>query len=139
MSYLLDTNVISELSRKLPAPQVVHWIDSRDPQRLYLSAITIGEIRRGIALQADVARKVRLEEWLVNALLPRFSGRILSIDVEVMLTWGVLAAQAKRTLPAFDSLIAALARHHNFQLVTRNEADFADMGVSVINPWRVAG
>ena len=139
MSYLLDTNVISELSRKQPAAQVVHWIDSRDPQRLYLSAITIGEIRRGIALQADVTIKARLEEWMVNALLPRLSGRILSIDVEVMLTWGALAVQAKRTLPAFDSLIAALARHHNFQVVPRNEADFAGLGVSVINPWRIAG
>lgn len=139
MNYLFDTNVISELVAREPNPQVVQWIDSLDPATVYLSVITIGELRRGIEKLPDSKRRDTLRDWLDDDLLVRFSGRILVLDVAVMLTWGALTVRLERAgkpLPAIDSLIAALALHHNCGLVTRNEADFKDTGVTVINPWR---
>lgn len=139
MNYLFDTNVISELVAREPNPQVVQWIDSLDPATIYLSVITIGELRRGIEKLPDSKRRDTLRDWVNDDLLVRFSGRILVLDVAVMLTWGELTARlesAGKPMPAIDSLIAALALHHNCGLVTRNEADFKDTGVTVINPWR---
>lgn len=142
MRYLLDTNVISELVSKQPSPKVVQWIDDSDASDMdlvLLSAITIGELRKGVEKLPDSKRKDTLLAWLKDDLLVRFSGRVLSIDVDVMLTWGALVGRLERVgrpLPAMDSLIAALAIHHNCGLVTRNEADFKDTGVTVINPWR---
>jgi toxin FitB len=135
MKYLLDTNVISELIAREPEPQVVAWVDSLDPNFVYLSVITIGEISQGIAKLPPSKRQETLVEWLHNELLIQFRGHILDIDTAVMLTWGQLTAKAKRTLPAIDSLLAAVALHHDCALVTRNEKDFADTGLVVINPW----
>lgn len=139
MKYLLDTNVISELIAKQPNPQVVDWVDSLDPDSIYLSALTIAEIRKGIAKLSDSRRKATLEHWLANNLLIRFDGRILSLDVDVMLAWGQevgeLAAQGIN-MPVFDSLIGATALHHRCTLVTRNEADFRFMRVALVDPWK---
>jgi predicted nucleic acid-binding protein len=139
MKYLLDTNVIPELVARQPDPRVVQWLDSLDPNSIYLSVITIGELRKGIEKLPDSQRKETLSDWLSNDLLVRFSGRVLMLDVEVMLTWGALMGQLERQgrpLPAMDSLIAALARHHHCSLVTRNEGDFAATGITIVNPWR---
>jgi tRNA(fMet)-specific endonuclease VapC len=139
MKYLLDTNVISELVAKRPDPRVVQWVDSLDPDSIYLSVITIGELRRGIEKLLDSKRKETLRDWLNDDVLIRFSGRILVIDVPVMLTWGELTGRLERTgkpLPAIDSLIAALALHHNCTLVTRNEDDFKEAGITIVNPWK---
>lgn len=136
MRYLLDTCVISELIAKQPNPQVGRWIDETDEERLYLSVITIGEIKRGVEKLPESHRKTRLKGWLDDDLLIRFQGRILSIDTPVMLVWGKLAARIGRSLPAMDSLIAAIALSHNLHLVTRNEKDFAETGVEIVNPWR---
>lgn len=138
MNYLLDTNIISELVAKQPSQKVVEWIDTLADERIYLSAITIGELKKGIEKLPASQRKALLREWLTEELLTRFTGRILTIDVTVMLTWGQLTAtleQRGRKLPAMDSLIAALALQRGFILVTRNEADFYDTGVTVLNPW----
>jgi predicted nucleic acid-binding protein len=138
VTYLLDTCVISELVAKEPNPSVVGWIDSIDEDKLFLSAITIGEIKRGIEKLADSTRKSVLREWLEDDLLIRFRGKILPIDTAVMLVWGQLAAelhkQGKR-MPAIDSLIAATCLQRRLELATRNEGDFAHSGVTVINPW----
>jgi toxin FitB len=137
--FLLDTNVISELVRPRPDSGVVQWLDSADEELLVLSVVTLGEIRKGIAMLLDPARKVRLEAWLSSNLLPRFEGRILPIDQAVAERWGQLAgslAAQGLPLPVIDGLLAATALHHNLILVTRNTRDVAMTGVAVFDPWR---
>lgn len=139
MNYLLDTCVISELIARRPNPQVVEWTDGVDESRLYLSVIAIGEIRKGIEKLSDPQRRAEIQEWLDNELLVRFAGRIVALDVGVMLCWGELMGgleRAGQTMPAIDSLIAATALHGGFSLVTRNEEDFRHTGVPIVNPWR---
>jgi tRNA(fMet)-specific endonuclease VapC len=138
MKYLLDTNVISELVAKQPLNKVIDWLDNTDDSLIYLSVITIGEIKQGIERLPDSKRKTVLRDWVSDELLPRFQGHILALDTAVMLTWGVLTAmleQKGRKLPAMDSLVAAIALQGQFVLVTHNEADFADTGVTILNPW----
>ena len=139
MNYLLDTCVISELIAKQPNQKFIQWIDSIEEKRLYLSVMTIGEIRKGIEKLPDSQRKATLQTWLSDQLLIRFNERIVSIDTGVMLTWGQLTGaleSAGKTMAAIDSLIAAIALHGNFSLVTRNEDDFKNTGVPVVNPWK---
>lgn len=138
MIYLLDTCVVSELVARRPQPEVLAWLAQIDEGRFFLSAITFGEIARGIHKLPQSGRKEQLADWLEEELLPRFKGRVLSLDTPVMLTWGRLVADLEskgRPLPAVDSLIAALALHHDLELVTRNEKDFEGVGVTIVNPW----
>lgn len=138
MNYLLDTNVISDVISKQPNLKVSEWLRTVDEQRTFLSVVTIGEIKRGIERLPTSARKEKLLDWLDGELLIRFRGRILTIDLAVTLTWGTLNAdmvKIGRKLPVADSLIAATVLHHRLSLVTRNGADFAETGVSVLNPW----
>ena len=139
MNYLLDTNVISELIAKQPNKKVVEWLDGLDPNTVYLSVITIGEIRKGIEKLAPSKRRDRVREWLDGDLLLRFQGRILEITTEVMLIWGELTGRLEkegRQITGIDSLIAAIALQGNYRLVTRNESDFQHTGVTTLNPWR---
>ena len=138
MKYLLDTSIVSELVSKRPNEQVIKWIDGIDDQLAYLSVITLGEIKRGIEKLPESHRKKRLDNWLHEELLIRFAERVLAIDLPVMLAWGTLVARMERKgkpLPALDSFIAAIALHHDLQLVTRNVKDFAGTGVTLVNPW----
>jgi tRNA(fMet)-specific endonuclease VapC len=138
MNYLLDTIVISELVAKRPDAKVIEWVRSIDEERLYLSVITIGEIKKGIEKLPASARKAELSSWLVNDLLARFERRLVVLDVDVMLAWGELTARLERDkqmMPAIDSLIAALAWAGNFTLVTRNTGDFDGAGIDLLNPW----
>ena len=138
--FLLDTNVISELVRPRPDPRVARWLDSADEELLFLSVLTLGEIRKGITTLTDPARKARLEVWLHGNLLPRFESRILPIDQAIAERWGqitgLLAAQGS-PLPVIDGLLAATALDHNLTLVTRNTRDVALTGVGVFDPWTV--
>lgn len=139
MNYLLDTCVISELVTKRPNPQVIAWIDSTEEARLHLSVITLGEIQKGIEKLSDSERKTELETWLNETLLRRFADRIALIDTDVMLAWGRLAGALEKVgkpMSAIDSLIAAIALHNNFIIVTRNETDFENAGIKVFNPWK---
>lgn len=136
MSYLVDTNVLSELRRKLPDEGVVHWFEQRPPSTLYLSVLTLGEIRKGIEGAMDTQRRQRLRDWLGTDLQAFFTGRVLPVDTMVADRWGSLLAAAGRPLPAIDSLLAATALVHDLVLVTRNVKDFANLSVQVFNPWR---
>ncbi len=136
MSYLLDTNVLSELRRRVPDPAVVAWVEGRPASTFFLSVLTLGEIRKGIDSLADEHRRSRLLDWLEAEVPAFFSGRILAVDLPVADRWGRLLAQAGRPLPAIDSLLAATALQHGLRLVTRNVRDFAFPGLELINPWQ---
>ncbi len=138
MNILLDTNVISEMVRKQPNSTVVSWIESHDESSLYLSVITVGELVKGIAKLNDDTRIKLLERWVYHDLVHRFEGRILTLDLSVMVRWGRIQGHAERenfTLPAMDSMIAAIAIEHNMIVATRNTEDLIRCGANVMNPW----
>ena len=135
MSYLIDTNVLSELRRKMPNAGVVEWFAKRPTSTLFLSVLTLGELRKGIEGIRDADRRMTLLDWLETDLPIFFTGRILSIDTQVANRWGRMVATAGRTLPAIDSLIGATASHHGLSLVTRNIRNFVDLCLDLINPW----
>jgi len=119
--FLLDTNCISELVRAKPEPRVLEWMDAADESLLFLSVLTLGEIRKGIAGLPQSRRRTRLESWLELELRSRFAGRILSIDGAVADDWGLVAAEAKpkgSSLSAIDGLLAATALQHNLTIVS---------------------
>jgi predicted nucleic acid-binding protein len=136
--FLLDTNVISELIRPKPETKVTTWIDATDEELLFLSVVTLGEIRKGVTLLPRSARRTALEVWLGSDLPSRFSERILNIDQEVADRWGHvsgLTSARGANLAVTDGLLAATAIRHNLTLVTRNTKDVAATGVSLFNPW----
>ena len=138
MKYLLDTCVISELVTKKPNPKVVDFIDSLDPDDVFLSVITIGEIVKGIEKLSGSKRKQKLNDWLKENLLARFDGKIIPLDTDVLIEWGALTARVEskgKPMPAIDSLIAATVSMHKMTLVTRNVDDFASAGIEIVNPW----
>lgn len=132
--YLIDTCVVSEARRR--TPQAVNWLAAAHPNALFLSAITIGEIAKGVAMKArtDPGTAAVLGRWLDELRLV-YASRILPVDDAVATAWGHL--MAARTRPMADALIAATARVNNKILVTRNTADFADMGVEIADPWAI--
>lgn len=137
--FLLDTNVISELIRPKPDPKVTKWIDATDEEILFLSVLTLGEIRKGVVLLPRGARRTVLEAWLRSELPLRFSGRILNIDQRVADRWGHLSGLTSArgaNVAVIDGLLAATATEHNLTLVTRNTKDVAATGASLFNPWR---
>jgi toxin FitB len=134
VSYLIDTNVLSELRRKMPDPRVADWFSLRPADTLYLSVLTLGEIRKGIEALLEAPRRMALLDWLETDLPAFFSGRILPIDAAVADRWGRLVAQAGRPLPAIDGLLVATAAQYGFILVTRNQRDMQGLGVQVLNP-----
>jgi toxin FitB len=130
--YLVDTNVVSEARRGSPA--AVNWLRSVDPATIYLSALTLGEIMRGIALKlkSDPATAARLAEWLQRVRRDH-ADRILTITDQIALEWGRIGALRPRG--DVDGLIAATSLVHDLILVTRNVGDFKDTGVTILNPW----
>ncbi|MBE9035833.1 type II toxin-antitoxin system VapC family toxin [aff. Roholtiella sp. LEGE 12411] len=139
MSYILDTNIISELIAKQPNQRVIDWIKGIDKNNLFVSVITIGEIRKGIQKLPESLRKKNIQDWFENELLIGFEGRILPLDLSVILLWGELVGALEkegRKLPPLDSLIAATTKHHNYTLVTRNEKDFDGIEIVVFNPFK---
>jgi toxin FitB len=135
VSYLLDTNVLSELRRKTPDKGVLDWMAHRPASVLYVSVLTVGELRKGIDGVTDAARKAALLDWLETELPAFFTGRILPIDLRVADRCGRMVSAAGRPVPAIDSLIGATAAHHGLSLVTCNIRDYAGLGLDVINPW----
>jgi predicted nucleic acid-binding protein len=134
--FLLDTNVPSELTRPSPDPRVIRWVASHDD--LHLSVISIGELRRGLALLAPGKRRLQLEHWFGHSLLPLVATRILPITQPIADRWGLLGAECQlrgAPLNLADGLIAATALEHRLTVVTRNGKDFAGLGVAILNPW----
>lgn len=139
MRYLLDTNVVSEANRRAPNERVVRWLDSQPLANVYLSVITLGELEEGISTLGETRRAQELRAWLTG-LTQSFTGRILTVDLAVVSTWGRIRAEAKRaglTPPAIDALIAATAIVHDLTLATRNVSDVQMLPVKVFNPWEV--
>ncbi|MEZ0072469.1 type II toxin-antitoxin system VapC family toxin [Planotetraspora sp. GP83] len=135
-SRLLDTNVVSETRKRNGSAQVKDWIGAAHGPLLYLSSLTVGEIRWGVELRrrSDPAQATALERWLYG-LHRRFRDRIIPVTSEVTEEWGRL--NAIRTLPTVDGLLAATARVNGWTLVSRNVKDFAGTGVSVVNPFEL--
>ena len=137
--FLLDTNCISEVVRVRPNPDLIEWVDAADEQALYLSVLTLGEIRKGIENLAESRRRRELVEWLEVDLRKRFANRILPVDFETADLWGRLAGAMRRhgtPLPVLDALLAATAQRYGLTVVSRNTRDFLNAGVSVLNPWQ---
>lgn len=138
MSFLLDTNVVSEPTRPQPDPRVLEWFSAQTDETLFLSALTLGELRRSILLLDEGRKRRGLLRWLDERIEPGFGGRVVAVDAVVMRTWAELQVRAVRhgrMLPVIDGLFAASALAHDFTLVTRNTADFAATGVELLNPW----
>jgi predicted nucleic acid-binding protein len=138
VKYLLDTCVVSELTRPNPIKALVDWIGSQQEERLFMSVLTLGELRKGIDRLQDGAKRSRLENWLDCDLRLRFTGRWLPVDEEVAERWGLISAGAEGrglSLPVIDGLIAATALVHGMTVVTRNESDLQNTGVPILNPW----
>ena len=135
MSYLVDTNVISELVRPKPAKAVLAWFENIPSEALHISVLTLGEIRKGVEQMPDGARREKLRLWLEHKLVDWFGTRILLVDIPVADRWGRLVAQMGRPVPSIDSLLAATALHYELRLVTRNQKDFGYPGLEVVNPW----
>lgn len=136
--YLLDTCVFSELIKKKPAISVAQWVSERNEGLFSVSALTIGEIKKGIVKTSDVKRKETLHMWLQDFVIPRFWSRIIPIDGAVALAWGELIGKfgkEGRVIPTIDSLIAASAIVHHLQIVTRNTKDFEGLDIPLVNPW----
>jgi|SRR5579871_1511786 len=139
--FLLDTNIPSELTRHRPELRVATWLQAADDEQLYLSVITLGEIRKGFTIVSDETRRLRLERWLEEELRPWFAGRILPVDEAVAERWGVLDGEQQlrgSPLNTADGLLAATALEHELTMVTRNVKDFAGLGVDIFNPWQAA-
>jgi toxin FitB len=137
--YLLDTNVPSEFSRDRPEPSVVKWLKAQPVTTLFLSAITIGEIRRGLVVTPQ-GRRADLEAWFHTDLLVWFRSRVLPVTHAIADRWGELDGQCQlkgRPLNTADGLIAATAVEHDLTLVTRNVRHFEDLGVAIFNPWEL--
>ncbi|MDR2212906.1 MAG: type II toxin-antitoxin system VapC family toxin [Pseudomonadales bacterium] len=136
MSYLIDTNVLSELRNRNADAKVVAWMQARPRQSLYLSVLSLGEIRKGIEGVADASFRQTLTDWLEVEVPNYFLGRLLPIDAAVADCWGRVQATAGRTLPVIDALMAATALQHDLTLVTRNVKDFTGLGLRFVNPWQ---
>jgi toxin FitB len=138
VNYLLDTTVVSEWTKPRPNRGVFEWLATIDEDRVFVSVITLAELRFGVARLAAGRRKTRLDEWIARELPQRFGNRVLAIDAAVADAWGHLVAardETGRPIGVMDAFLAATARVHDLTLVTRNASDFAGSVADVLNPW----
>jgi predicted nucleic acid-binding protein len=137
VNLLLDTNILSEVTKPRPDERVLQWLHGLDEDRTFISVVSIAEIRRGVALMDNGRKRDALADWLALDLPRRFDGRVLPVEGPVALAWGDLMALAKRNgrgLASMDGLIAATAVAHDMTLATRNTKDFTGLGFDVIDP-----
>ncbi|MCI5208745.1 MAG: type II toxin-antitoxin system VapC family toxin [Candidatus Electrothrix sp. ATG2] len=139
MNYLLDTCVISELVKPRPNTAVIGWLARNPADRLFLSSLTIGELKRGITRLPDSKKKNRLMMWL-DTLLADYGDRILPVDRSVAEAWGIMQARAEdsgKRMSIIDGYIAATASVYQMTVVTRNEEDFSPSHQAILNPWKM--
>jgi toxin FitB len=138
VNFLLDTNVVSEGVKPRPNLGVMEWLATADEDRLFLSVVTLAELRYGVERLPVGRKSAQLQEWLETELAGRFEGRVVVVDEAVAATWGKLLAKADaagRPLGAMDGFLAATATVHQMTLVTRNEMDFGAVAIKTFNPW----
>ncbi len=138
IDYLLDTNTISELQKKVPDANVENWFYSQPVSHLYLSSFTIAEIEAGIHQQRDLEKAERLQTWLETVVLVKFTNRILPFDTTVARVYGRWAGENRKngtSLTVTDSQIAAIAYVHGLVVATRNTNDFKSLPIRLVNPW----
>jgi predicted nucleic acid-binding protein len=138
MAWLLDTNVLSELRRPNPEPKVVAFIAAQPLDQLYISVVTLAEIRFGIELVSEPGRRVALSDWLAQKVRPMFYQRVLPITEDVMLKWRLLVEEGRKVGHTFsqpDLIIAATASHYGHTVVTRDRTEYDKARLPVINPW----
>jgi predicted nucleic acid-binding protein len=136
--WLLDTNILSELRRPKPEPRVVAFVGAQPLEQLYVSSITLAEIRFGIEMLPDASRRIELNDWLTLKVRPMFEQRILAVTEDVMFKWRLLVEEGRKVGHTFsqpDLIIAATGIHHGLTVVTRDTADFAKARAIVFNPW----
>jgi predicted nucleic acid-binding protein len=139
MSFLLDTNVISEWVKPAPNPHVAKWLSEVDEDQVFLSVASLAEIRRGVELMDPGRRRGRLMDWLTGQLPSRFEGRILDIDSRIAEAWGVVMARSHKAVlnvGSLDAFFAATVEVYRFTLVTRNVQHFEKLGIPLLNPWQ---
>ena len=138
MNYLLDTCLISELSKSKPDKKVVDWVLSKNETGFYISVLTFGELHKGVEKLPESKKKKELQIWIEDELKNRFQNRIIGIDMRVSILWGKIQCVAEKKgkpMPAIDSLIAATGIAHDLIVVTRNVSDMEQSGVRLLNPW----
>jgi tRNA(fMet)-specific endonuclease VapC len=138
--YLLDTCVVSELWKSNSGSPVPAWLSAQDPELIYISVVTVGEIQKGISKLPASHKKQHIASWFQNDFMKRFAGQMFSFDERAALEWGRLAGELEskgRKMPVLDSLIASIAIVNAATLVTRNESDFQETGVQILNPWSI--
>lgn len=141
--FLVDTNVLSEFSRRgAPDPRVKKWLEAAAPGSLYVSILTLAEIRRGIELLPPSKRRDQLQQWLETELLESFdSANVLPVTRAIGDRWAALSARAQERgvqTSVIDGLVAATALEHDLAVATRNVKDFVGLGVEILNPWETA-
>jgi toxin FitB len=137
-SWLLDTNILSELRRPKPEPNVVRFVSGQPLDSLYVSVVTFAEIRFGIELVKDASRRMELNDWLANKLRPMFEDRVLEVTEDVMLKWRLLVESGRKSGHTFsqpDLIIAATALHHGLTVVSRDTSEYEKAHVPVLDPW----
>jgi predicted nucleic acid-binding protein len=140
--FLLDTNILSELRRPKPEPRVLAFIAAQSLERLYISVVTLAEIRFGIELLGDAARRAQLTDWLAHKVRPMFEQRVLPVTEEVMFKWRLLVEDGRKTGHTFsqpDLIIAATALVNGLTVVSRDASDYEKALTAVLNPWAAAG
>jgi len=139
VKYLLDTPLLSELMRAHSDDWLARWMDAFYEDEICLSALTIGEITRSIESEPDLVRKAELYRWLNEELLIRFHGRVIPLDMEIIMEWGRVSAECEakgKPISALDGLIAATVRARGLVLITYNREIFSEAGIEVSDPWQ---
>ena len=136
--WLLDTNILSELRKPRPEPNVIAFIAAQPLDQLLISTVTLAELRFGIERAPDPARRTDLHDWLTHKVRPMFEGRVLPISEDVMFKWRLLVDEGRKTRHTFsqpDLIIAATGLHYGLTIVTRDTADYAKTQARIFNPW----